>query len=144
MKYLIDPVLPEQFDNTPNEERSPEEIAKYWDVPLIISVPYPDEDTYKGYCERMSGLEGYELETEQVFNERIEEARKQWFKHWPNAGIRYDVSILDGGCWDRPTWKGSYATLEHAIRYVEDTPEKVNKKAGFVDFSKDDLPKKRQ
>jgi hypothetical protein len=34
--------------------------------------------------------------------------------NWP-SGTRYDVRCLDGGAWDRPTWWGSFATLDEAI-----------------------------
>lgn len=34
---LINPVLPEDFFNTPNGERSPEEISEWWDIPLILT-----------------------------------------------------------------------------------------------------------
>ena len=34
---------------------------------------------------------------------------------WPE-GVRYDVRMLDGGAWDRPTNHGVYATLDEAVR----------------------------
>lgn len=35
-------------------------------------------------------------------------------EHWP-TGQRYDVRCLDGGAWDRSTWRGSYGSLDEAI-----------------------------
>ncbi|NOM01208.1 hypothetical protein G9Q13_28680, partial [Klebsiella pneumoniae] len=34
---LINPALPEMFDQTPNAERSREEKARWWDRPYIVS-----------------------------------------------------------------------------------------------------------
>lgn len=34
---LINPVLPEMFDQTPNDERSREEKDRWWDRPYIVS-----------------------------------------------------------------------------------------------------------
>lgn len=34
---LINPKRPSQFDNTSNDERSPTELATYWDVPFAIT-----------------------------------------------------------------------------------------------------------
>ncbi|MFC6281183.1 hypothetical protein [Polaromonas aquatica] len=33
----LDPVLPPNFDNTPNEDRSEKELDKWWDKPFIVS-----------------------------------------------------------------------------------------------------------
>ncbi|EKD97244.1 MAG: hypothetical protein ACD_23C00998G0005 [uncultured bacterium] len=33
----LDPVLPPNFDNTPNEDRSEKELDKWWDKPFILS-----------------------------------------------------------------------------------------------------------
>lgn len=33
----LDPVLPSNFDNTPNEDRSEKELDKWWDKPFILS-----------------------------------------------------------------------------------------------------------
>jgi len=35
----IDPRLPKEFDSTPNDERSGQEIAKWWDRPFALSRP---------------------------------------------------------------------------------------------------------
>ena len=60
----------------------------------------------------------------QDISERSEAELKEWLykpfilsipnEIWPN-GIRYDVYILNGGCHDRPTKKGSYKTEEEAM-----------------------------
>lgn len=35
----VDPKLRKDFDNTPNEERSEEEIATWWDRPYAVIMP---------------------------------------------------------------------------------------------------------
>jgi len=35
-------------------------------------------------------------------------------------GRRYDVCVLDGGAWDRPTAKGAFATLDEALELAWD------------------------
>ncbi len=37
--FRVDPVLPPDFDTTPNEERSAAEIARWWDRPFAVSKP---------------------------------------------------------------------------------------------------------
>lgn len=32
---------------------------------------------------------------------------------------RFDVRCLDGGAWDRSTWKGSFETLEEAVNFAK-------------------------
>lgn len=64
---LIDPQLPKNFDNTPNEDRPPEQMAM-WGMPFVVST-----------------------------------------------GGRYSVRCLDGGAWDRSTWRGEADTLEEAV-----------------------------
>ena len=58
-------------------------------------------------------------ETEYEYNERVAKQKKSWHSHWPK-GIRYDVYILDGGAWDRPTPKGKVGSLEEALEIVKD------------------------
>ena len=65
---LIDPQLPDDFDNTANEDRPPEQMAM-WGKPYIVS----------------------------------------------NGPGRYDVRCLDGGAWDRSTWRGKAPTVEEAV-----------------------------
>lgn len=44
---------------------------------------------------------------------------ESWLEAWP-TGARYDVWCLDGGCWDRPTWKGCFKTLDEAVSFVKE------------------------
>ena len=53
------------------------------------------------------------------YNERVAKQKKSWFGAWP-TGIRFDVYILDGGAWDRPTSKGKVGSLEEALEIAKD------------------------
>ena len=62
---------------------------------------YENDDTYK-------------IESKDAYIKRIEDDKISWFNHW-TTGTRYDVYVLDGGAWDRPTSKGMVDTLEEAV-----------------------------
>ncbi len=118
----LNPVLREDFDGTPNEEREALEIEHWWNKPYITTHTYSPE-TYSEYVSRLSKyrietktgeIEKFELETESQFNERIEKGRVDFLKYYP-SGTAYDIHCLNGGAWDRPTWIGSSSTLEAAI-----------------------------
>lgn len=102
---LLNPALPEAFDDTPNEER-PEDHQKFWDVPFITTMSAADwEEHFAGLGDERAAAA---LAT---WNERD---RAKWFDAWP-TGTRYDVRCLDGGAWDRSTNWGSFVTPEEAI-----------------------------
>lgn len=88
LELPINPRLPRNFSNTPNEAR-PASHMRWWDRPYI--------ETFT--VDEMCG---------------DDEARRQkWLASWP-SGTRYDVRCLDGGCHDRPTCWGMFATLDEA------------------------------
>jgi len=49
---------------------------------------------------------------------------RPYIERVPNSawthGKRYDVRVLDGGAWDRPTAKGAFATLDEALELAWD------------------------
>jgi hypothetical protein len=113
----INPTLRDDFDNTPNEERSAEEIARWWGRPFIITTTFEEnqaDQTYEAYCERMDFFDGVADETKEQWQARLEEYRVAWYESFP-SGTRYEVRCLDGGAWDRSTWWGAFATLDEAI-----------------------------
>ncbi len=126
----IDPILPDDFWNTAHEDREKIELDEWWERPFIITQGY-DEESYEKYYSRMKpyyddliahyGEEKttYKVETEDEFNARIAEQKKSWFDAW-TTGIRYDVYILDGGAWDRPTSKAKVGSLEEALKIAKD------------------------
>lgn len=91
------------------------ELDEWWKRPFIVTQGY-DEESYEEFCARM---ESNVDETEDEYNERVAKQKKSWHSHWPK-GIRYDVYILDGGAWDRPTPKGKVGSLEEALEIVKD------------------------
>lgn len=92
---LVNPSLPEGFDQTPNDER-PASQKKWWHRPFIVT--YADAVSPYAQCS--------EAEKQAM--------RRRWLEAWP-SGTRYDVRCLDGGAWDRSTWWGSFPTLEAAL-----------------------------
>ena len=126
----IDPILPDDFWNTAHEDREQVELNEWRERPFIVTQGY-DEESYEEYYSRMKpyyddliahyGEEKttYKVETEDEFNSRVEKQKKSWFDAWP-SGIRYDVYILDGGAWDRPTNKAKVASLEEALEIAKD------------------------
>lgn len=99
----INPALPKNFDNTPNEERLD---SFWWHQPFIVVQTVEDWDKF--YQERKGEYAAKGLESWQ------NEGRAMWMKAWP-SGNRYDVRCLDGGAWDRSTNWGMYATLQEAL-----------------------------
>ena len=111
----IDPILPDDFWNTAHDDREKIELDEWWERPFIVTQGYKDE-SYEEFCLRM---ESNVDETEDEYNERVAKQKKSWFGAWP-TGIRFDVYILDGGAWDRPTSKGKVGSLEEALEIAKD------------------------
>lgn len=91
----LNPKMRADFDNTPNEQREILEGEHWWFRPFIV--------TY-----------GWHEPQETVAQETRDEWRAEWFKKWP-SGTRFDLRVLDGGAWDRSTFRGAYPTLEEAV-----------------------------
>lgn len=100
----FNPKLPRNFDNTANDER-PASHKRWWHRPFIVSTSWDDEEAFT------------RARTDQYAAGQIAklpEDRERWFKAWP-TGVRFCVRCLDGGCWDRSTNWGMFATLSEAI-----------------------------
>jgi hypothetical protein len=116
MPIPINPPLPAAFDDTPNDERSPEEIARWWAQPYIVPDTFDDQgdNSYDEYVARMKsygdepGRSRAEWEADKATH------RQNWFVWFP-SGIRYEVRRLDGGAWDRATSHGIFSTLDEAL-----------------------------
>jgi len=113
---LVNPVLPKNFENTPNDARSELENNRWWGFPYVQSYRFSMPDiNYRAFVERM---ESYNFKSElpdrrEYVQDKIK-SRAEWYKSFP-GGVRYDVHCLDGGAWDRPTWWGSFSKLDEAI-----------------------------
>lgn len=98
----VNPRLPKDFDNTPNEER---EDSPWWYKPFIETYSWADDEAYT-----LARTDEYAA----IQIARLPEDRKKWFAAWP-SGIRYCTRCLDGGAWDRSTNWGMFATLQEAV-----------------------------
>jgi len=111
----FNPVLRDDFDQTPNDDRENLEISDWWDQPFIRAYTWADMgDSYTAYLARVSGLENHTPMSREAFDREQEERRVKWFKAWP-TGVRYDVRCLNGGAWDRSTSCAMVGSLEEAI-----------------------------
>lgn len=109
----INPVMPKNFDDTPNDAR-PASHSKWWDVPFIRTTTVEELDAQ--YASRTDDYA-------EKARESWIEGRESWMKAWP-SGTRYDVRCLDGGAWDRSTGWGMFATLEDAVRCAKEGPNR--------------------
>jgi len=117
---LVDPVLPPDFDDTPNDERDTEQLDQWWGRPFIVTDTFEPE-SYDHYVARIRGY-GWEPDWDrETWEANQVKMQKQWDEHYP-SGTRYDVRCLDGGAWDRSTWWGSFATLEEAVSCAKSGP----------------------
>ena len=110
---LIDPVLPRNFDSTPNESR-PVTQRKWWRLPFIVTDSVAALDAY--YAERTDEY------AEKCRTEWTANGRPQWLAAYP-SGVRYTVRCLDGGAWDRSTNWGSFPSLPAAIEVAKSGPK---------------------
>ena len=109
---LINPILPKNFDKTPNNDR-PESHDKWWYLPYINT--HKVEEMYKWK------EEANDKWAEERLQEWKENGRAEWMKAWP-GGTRYDVRCLDGEAWDRSTNWGMFGSLEEALKVARGEP----------------------
>jgi len=111
----INPVQRYYFDMTAHDDRDQKEIDDWWEQPYIVTESFR-VDTYKEYLVRMKDSEN--IETEEEFDKRRNASKKSWEEDW-KGGIRYTVRCLDGGAWDRTTWKGSFDNMDDALKLAK-------------------------
>lgn len=102
---LVNPKLPKNFDNTPNDSR-PSHHQKFWGLPFVQTMSTDDWDRH--YADRTDEW------ADAGRSEWAKKGRKNWLKVFPD-GKRYEVRCLDGGAWDRCTWWGHFTNLDEAI-----------------------------
>lgn len=107
----VNPVLPKNFSDTPNEER-PASHEIWWDRPYIQTTTVEELD-----AEYANRTDDYAEEARRAWVG----GRLTWMKAWP-SGTRYAVRCLDGGAWDRPTCWGMFGTLEDALVCAKNGP----------------------
>jgi hypothetical protein len=106
---LIDPELPEAFDETPNEDR-PASQQKWWHRPFIVTDTIEQMDAF--YAGRTDEY------AEQGRKSWAEEHRAKWMAAWP-SGARYETRCLDGGAWDRSTHWGHVPYARRSLALCE-------------------------
>jgi len=120
----INPKLRPDFDNTPNEDRSPAEIAKWWDKPFIVTTTYEQtlgDKTHADYVARVKEWNekaNFPTTPRDEWEKQRAEQKIKWFESFP-SGTRYEVRCLDGGGWDRSTWRGTFAKLSEAVSFAK-------------------------
>lgn len=114
---LINPALPEGFDCTDNEQRSPEERARWWLRPFIQVESWDDQERLISSHQEYLKISGNAELCRSNLDAYIEEQRASWFAAWPE-GKRYEARCLDGGAWDRSTGWGMFGTLAEALACV--------------------------
>lgn len=109
----INPELPEDFDNTPLDERD-EDMNLWWDKPYI-EIEELSFYTWEEHYYRLKEL-GYtdEMITKEDYLKGIEDRKKSWAENW-STGFRYNVRCLDGGAWDRSSNHGFFASFDEAM-----------------------------
>ncbi|WP_296186592.1 hypothetical protein [Pseudomonas sp. UBA1879] len=115
--YPLNPVLREDFINTPNNHREPLEVEDWWGLPYIQSTTWEQAEGQRRRVQMEhrafgGGVIG-ELSHEEV-EAQIDAHRVSFFEQNP-GGTKYTVHCLDGGAWDRPTLWGVFPTLDEAI-----------------------------
>lgn len=115
--YPLNPMLRDNFFNTPNDHREALEVADWWDLPFIESTTWQDTESD---LRRAQQARGGDLSTAEA--EAEIEAHKTAF-HSFNPGVtKYMVRSLDGGSWDRPSMWGTFTLLKDAIECCEKGP----------------------
>lgn len=119
---LINPVLPANFDDTPNEERNPLDVDLWWGMPFILTRTLNQHlENYECYLDRCQRDKWEPSMTAVEWSARQADIRHQWMKRYP-SGTAYDVRCLDGGAWDRSTWWGDADNLDDALAIAKAGP----------------------
>jgi len=111
----IDPILPYEFDSLDNRLRHNEEIDDWWGLPFILTSEFswPD-DSYEEHVIRAKKVGFTVTQTKEKWESERSKAKKNWIINYPD-GKQYAVRCLDGGAWDRSSWKGTFPSLDEAI-----------------------------
>lgn len=114
----LNPNLRADFDVTPNDERDDLEISHWWGKPYIVAqfVTLTDRN-YLAFVKRLESYGSTNIVSEKEWNEQNSglNIKNEDCTH----GVTFIVRCLDGGAWDRSTWKGQYNNLADAILCAE-------------------------
>ncbi|MFU2512471.1 hypothetical protein [Pseudoalteromonas sp. ASV78] len=113
----LNPNLRDDFDFTPNKERDGLEIEHWWGKPYIVAefatLSYRNYSTYR---EELESRGSTDIVSEKEFHEKYSDLSMED----PSCihGVTFVVRCLDGGAWDRSTWKGQFNNLTDAISWA--------------------------
>jgi hypothetical protein len=119
----VNPVLPEDFDCTPHDERD-EEMNWWWYKPYIL-IEELQQESWDEHYHRLKNVCDWDDEkigTKEKWLKHLQEQKESWYKEYP-LGFRYEVRILDGGAWDRSTWKGFFNNFDDALELAKNLYE---------------------
>jgi hypothetical protein len=108
--YPLNPVLREDFWNTPNDHREWQERQDWWDLPYIESTSWSESETGLRRAQQARKNKPSSIEADAEI-----ESHRASFHAFAPGGTKYTVQCLDGGAWDRPTMWGTFSTLDEAI-----------------------------
>ena len=114
----LNPLLRDDFDETPNDERDQLEREHWWGKPYIVSrFDSLTDRNYSAFVERFNPSCSEVIISEEEWQKSFSALN---MKNDPfNHGAFFIVRCLDGGAWDRSTWKGQFNNLADAILHAE-------------------------
>jgi hypothetical protein len=111
-------LLRDDFDVTPNDERDPLEHEHWWCKPYIVTQFSTLTDrNYSTFVERLNSYGSENISSEEEWQKSFStlNIENDVYSH----GVSFIVRCLDGGAWDRSTWKGQFNNLADAILCAE-------------------------
>jgi hypothetical protein len=117
----VNPKLRADFDITPNGDRSPAEIKKWWNKPYIVTTTFEENQADKSFDEYEKRLKSYgytDLQTREEWEAEKQKYKAEWLEAFP-TNTRFEVLCLDGGAWDRSTWHGNFGELSEAVKFAK-------------------------
>ncbi|MBR9871492.1 MAG: hypothetical protein GYB26_10165 [Gammaproteobacteria bacterium] len=118
--FPINPTLRPGFDATANEDRDPLEAHEWWGLPYIQTDSWDKREMGDRQHREWLKVKRPEYVTldDAEFEKDLAKRKKHWFEDYP-SGTRYTMRCLDGGAWDRSTWRGDFSSLEAAIEAAQ-------------------------
>ncbi len=119
----INPQLPKDFDITPHDERD-EEMNWWWDKPYIL-IDELEQESWEEHYYRLKSDDEFgepwsdeEIGSKEDWLRHLKEQKENWYKKFP-MGFRYTLRVLDGGAWDRSSWKGTFDNFDEALKMAK-------------------------
>lgn len=114
----LNPLLRDDFDETPNDERDPLENEHWWCKPYIVTQFSSLTDrNYSAFFQRLNSYCHKDIISEEEWKKDFSglHMENDAYTH----GVSFIVRCLDGGAWDRSSWKGQFNNLADAILCAE-------------------------